>query len=772
MATTRTSFIGTMLTSLTNEEVQDYDHGSSESSESERVEELSGIPSNASLSEKIEIANNESKQVSYMRHILVLVLFLVATGVSAAVFLFSRESEQNEFETQYYDHAHKVTSSFRTNANMRLGAIESFAVSIASGAKSRGETWPNVTTPDFERKAEFIIELSSVMSLTIFPLVTTENRDGWGEYSGKSTDWIKQGLAYQEQRMSADFDFEKDQAAVAFVDLVMEGPLNDDQWIRPYTFNLGREGISPAKEGPFFPWWQFAPVSPVLPGINYNTMSNPTRAPSLKTIMETKKPMVTPAWDYANVEDPRTRGKQAMLDLYLLRWQSGGKKYEDGPVSDLYYPIFQAYENENYVELPQDERKLVAVINSYVYWQVYFEDILPDSENAQGVTAILENTCGQAFTYVINGASASYVGAGDLHDPKYDDRVVSTGNGAFLGHASAGFGEDDCTYKVRVYPSQELEDSFKTKTPIIFTIVVALVFLFTSLVFCMYDLMVERRQNTVMKKAVQSTEVVNTLFPAAVRDRLFDEESKDKSDLFVAESTSNHDTPIVADLYENCTVLFADLAGFTKWSSTREPKHVFELLETIYGEFDAVAKRRRVFKVETIGDCYLAITGVPRAQRKHALIMARFASEAMQRMNEIIHSKLVHSLGEDTANLSMRVGLHSGSVTAGVLRGERARFQLFGDVVNTASRMESNGLPGRIQASKPTADLLVAAGKGAWVKEREGGVEAKGKGTMQTFWIDPTIDKAATDSFVSDQSCPEHSEELKSEVSFSKIVDC
>lgn len=196
-------------------------------------------------------------------------------------------------------------------------------------------------------------------------------------------------------------------------------------------------------------------------------------------------------------------------------------------------------------------------------WQVYFEEVLPDAENAQGVVAILENTCDQAFTYAIHGSTATYIGAGDLHDPAYDDYMVSTGYGAFLGRTTSMGDESHCVYNVRVYPSKELEETFKTRTPLVFTIVVVFTFFFTSLFFVLHDCVIEKRQNVVMKKAVQSTTVVNTLFPAAVRNRLFEEDSKSTSDTFIADPSSSSSlyTPIVADLYEDCTVLFADLAG-------------------------------------------------------------------------------------------------------------------------------------------------------------------------------------------------------------------
>lgn len=114
----------------------------------------------------------------------------------------------------------------------------------------------------------------------------------------------------------------------------------------------------------------------------------------------------------------------------------------------------------------------------------------------------------------------------------------------------------------------------------------------------------------------------------------------------------------------------------------REPTQVFTLLETIYAAFDKIARARSVYKVETVGDCYVAVAGGPDPQQDHAVIMVNFARNILRKMKDVTQS-LERSLGPDTGTLGLRIGLHSGPVTAGVLRGERARFQLFGDTMNT-----------------------------------------------------------------------------------------
>ncbi|CAB9515672.1 Receptor-type guanylate cyclase gcy [Seminavis robusta] len=248
----------------------------------------------------------------------------------------------------------------------------------------------------------------------------------------------------------------------------------------------------------------------------------------------------------------------------------------------------------------------------------------------------------------------------------------------------------------------------------------------------------------------RSNAIVSSLFPAQIRERMMaDEKSKLKSFLFntshdsesgedVApfsddESNKKKSKPI-ADLFTDTTVMFADIAGFTAWSSEREPSQVFTLLETIYEAYDEITKQQGAFKVETVGDCYVAVAGLPDPRKDHAVVMSRVASRCVYKMG-LLTKRLEVTLGPDTGDLNVRIGLHSGPVTAGVLRGDRARFQLFGDTMNMAARMESTALPGKVHVSAETAELLKATGKERWLIPRANEVFVKGKGQLQTYWL-------------------------------------
>ena len=184
-----------------------------------------------------------------------------------------------------------------------------------------------------------------------------------------------------------------------------------------------------------------------------------------------------------------------------------------------------------------------------------------------------------------------------------------------------------------------------------------------------------------------------------------------------------HDPGIIADRYEDVTVLFADVADFTPFAERTSPERVVGVLDAIFSAFDALTRRRGLEKIKTVGDAYMVAGGLPEARADHAEAVAELALE-MQAES----ARLGRALGID---LAIRIGIDSGPVVAGVIGRHKFIYDLWGDTVNTASRMESHGVVGRIQVTEATYRRLSAR----YRFEERGEIEIKGKGRLRTYLL-------------------------------------
>jgi adenylate cyclase len=178
----------------------------------------------------------------------------------------------------------------------------------------------------------------------------------------------------------------------------------------------------------------------------------------------------------------------------------------------------------------------------------------------------------------------------------------------------------------------------------------------------------------------------------------------------------------IADHFDEVSILFADVVDFTPLSSRLDAREVVGLLDRLFTSFDELVDRYDVEKIKTIGDCYMVAAGVPRERRDHARALAALALE----MRECAKNCLPDRDGHD---LRLRIGISSGPVVAGVIGRRRFLYDLWGDTVNMASRMESHGTPDEIQITRSTWELL----DGHFVTEPIGLVDVKGKGKIETW---------------------------------------
>jgi guanylate cyclase len=179
----------------------------------------------------------------------------------------------------------------------------------------------------------------------------------------------------------------------------------------------------------------------------------------------------------------------------------------------------------------------------------------------------------------------------------------------------------------------------------------------------------------------------------------------------------------IADHIDEASVLFADIVDFTPLAQRLSPTEVVDTLDRLFSLFDSLVERHGLEKIKTIGDCYMAAAGVPDPCADHASRAALLALD----MREAVTASATNGDGP----LELRIGINSGPLTAGVIGRKRFLYDLWGDAVNTASRMESNGTPGQIQITRATYDLV----KDAFVCEERGTIPIKGKGEMETWYL-------------------------------------
>jgi class 3 adenylate cyclase len=179
----------------------------------------------------------------------------------------------------------------------------------------------------------------------------------------------------------------------------------------------------------------------------------------------------------------------------------------------------------------------------------------------------------------------------------------------------------------------------------------------------------------------------------------------------------------IADNFADPTVLFDDLVGFTALSSKTPAAEIVEMLNGLFSRFDQAAKELGIEKIKTIGDCYMAVCGLPGRCPDHAHRMARMALRMVEATRQYGQEK--------DLNLQLRIGLNSGPVVAGVIGTTKFIYDLWGDTVNLASRMESTGVPGQIQVTRSVYEQL----KDRFELESRGTIQVKGKGEIETWLL-------------------------------------
>eukprot|EP00526_Cylindrotheca_closterium_P003919 CAMPEP_0113631220 /NCGR_PEP_ID=MMETSP0017_2-20120614/16224_1 /TAXON_ID=2856 /ORGANISM="Cylindrotheca closterium" /LENGTH=1165 /DNA_ID=CAMNT_0000541721 /DNA_START=11 /DNA_END=3511 /DNA_ORIENTATION=- /assembly_acc=CAM_ASM_000147 len=698
-----------------------------------------GFPDGASTYKSAEEDDKSHRDGSNMVYF-VLVLAAIVFGV--ATFLLLDAGANREFKSEFKSFARETADIAQNNADKIFGQLRSLATAITSIAvnEDNGNFFPNVTVPHFDLRTQEIADLTGLEMISFIPFVEKANRSGWEAYSNANKDWILEDYDYREWNPAT-----------------IGGLMSDEIYNCDWCIEDSRKGFTDsdgfmeeildvrgfASENISVPISQYGPA-PINSSLSkFDLFSHPIFRKEILTSLEFDVPVISEAFDLSffksHVLPNTTFGDDALRSFTLDQVK------------------------EDFLE----GSRTIGFVFGIIPWEAIFINLLPEDVN--GISVVLESSCGAVFTYTANGGRPTTSQLGDRHQAKKEYEEMAVRSKFFWKDHPSGLSRH-CHFDIVVYPSDEFRASYESNDALLYSGLVGVVFVFTAMLFFLYDKYVQKRQAKVMSQAKRAEAIVTSVFPKEVGLRLIKQAEREEQERvsnkkmlnnFLVEKNETVEKPNkrrkpIADLFPETTVMFADIVGFTAWSSMREPSQVFMLLESIYRDFDNIANRRKVFKVETVGDCYVAVCGLPEPRKDHVVVMARFATDCVLKMAVQVQA-LEEELGPDTADLGIRVGLHSGPVTAGVLRGDRARFQLFGDTVNTCARIETTGTKNKIHVSKETAELLKKSGKTHWVTARGDKVTAKGKGELETFWLN-NIRGAETKSAISGSSA---SDDLK-----------
>jgi len=257
--------------------------------------------------------------------------------------------------------------------------------------------------------------------------------------------------------------------------------------------------------GPFLPQWQTSPVLQTSM-VNENLFEDLNVAQTARDCIGTESAVVGGfvSAPPGSTSDPNPT--TSFFATLLSMWEGKQVDYSGDPMANLFIPIYDRLEG--------NQRNIVGVLKSTIHWRTHLTNILPKTNH--GISVVVENSCDGNFTYLLEGTEVQVVGFGDQHDRAFSDYEIV---GKFLADKiddgtldGIPFNQVGCPYAFHVYPTQQDLDSHMTKNPMVISLSVAAVFVFTIGMFFSYDHLVERRQRLVLAKAAQSTAIVSSLF--------------------------------------------------------------------------------------------------------------------------------------------------------------------------------------------------------------------------------------------------------------------
>lgn len=483
------------------------------------VEEHRDGLTNEEVKRVYNLTRRETRRIGLWR--LVVITSLLVTGLSVSLFtyFFLSEAEKDAYSLAYALLTGTVRDMIMVQSRHTFQSLRSFSETITGMEKASDDSFPFITLPDFEVLGSYVRVRSGLETINFAPIVSLELREQWETYSVENYyHWREPGKLYHLSRNEIGM-----------------ATLSDYEGRVPSKIYSAEPNQPVPNATVHIPWWMsspppFAPVFTnldvlTIPGVSgrINAMEElrGNQISSTDSIPLFLTPFFITVSDVIFSNIASIKGHQteavgyypqdhvAFHDQFVV--SPLNVSISDRPHAYVYCPVYNQLGNRS--------SDVVAYLYGQLAFDTYLVNMLPDAQ--KGIHAILANTCNDTHSYELTGDRARYLGLGDLHDSKYDDRAVLIHFSDYLDVSRSEEVSGHCRYTFTLYPTDSFVLSYQSKIPMVLTIIVAATFFFMIVMFLVYDRFVEQRNDKVFDAATRASTIVSSLFPSNVRDRLY-----------------------------------------------------------------------------------------------------------------------------------------------------------------------------------------------------------------------------------------------------------
>jgi hypothetical protein len=447
----------------------------------------------------------EARGVRLWRAAVIISLVVMTASISVAMWFLLSQQQESTYQAAYAVVTRNIKSSSTEQVLKLHESMKALSDIFTATAIAENLTWPfvAVTRQPFEILGHQARLQSGVEFVMIAPFVSEEQRSDWVAYSVENGWWYDQSKAIVE--MLSDSPEPREYAPGSMAQEI-----------------IGPKGLSPVLNGTMkhAPIWQASPPPYIPQAVNYDLIDSVWYEPMIPALERLRTGLFSTVFDLSAGSNLAGSAEDHLV--YHQAFSSTpitGNESNARPHGVFNVPIFEAYQEKT--------SKMVGLVTTILAWDRYLVKLVPES--ISGIMVVLENTCNQSYTFMLNGTKAEYMGTGDFLNLTYQESQYNVSLG-FLdrsyGAANDWTDEGHCIYSLQVYSTQEFKTSVSTNTAFVFTLLSAGVGLLVIITFLLYDCYVRRRNAKMVDAAARRDEILQSLFPSNVRSRLLEEQEK------------------------------------------------------------------------------------------------------------------------------------------------------------------------------------------------------------------------------------------------------